>query len=144
MFGEIMSAEFSSIFARLRKILEPYSKTLAVTQDTPARYCLTGGVHPAHKTPMPVTWVEIGKNYVSFHHMGVYGFPILRDEMSAELKARMQGKSCFNFKTANETLFKELEQVTARGFAAFKQAGFLSDKNPDAIMAKSKSRCTVR
>ena len=46
--------------------------------------------------------------------------------MSAELKARMQGKSCFNFKTADEKLFTELEPVTARGFAAFKQAGFLS------------------
>ena len=87
-----MSAEFQSIFARLRKILESYSKTLAVTQDTPARYCLTGGVHPTHKTPMPVAWVEIGKNYVSFHHMGVYGFPKLRDGMSAELKGEDAGQ----------------------------------------------------
>jgi hypothetical protein len=126
----VMSAEFPFIFARLRKILEPYSQTLTVTQNTPDRYCLTGGVHPVHKTAMPVAWVEIGKNYVSFHHMGVYGFPKLRDEMSAKLKARMQGKSCFNFKTADEKLFAELEQVTARGFAAFKQAGFLPGINP--------------
>jgi hypothetical protein len=140
----VMSAEFQSVFVRLRKILEPYSKTLAVTQDTPGRYCLTGGVHPTHKTPMPVAWVEIGKNYVSFHHMGVYGFPKLRDEMSAEFKARMQGKSCFNFKTADEKLFAELEQVTARGFAAFKQAGFLSGQTPTAAAPKSKSRCAAK
>jgi hypothetical protein len=125
-----MSAEFPAIFARLRKILEPYSQTLAVTQDDAVRYCLTGGVHPTHKTAMPVAWVEIGKNYVSFHHMGVYAFPKLRDGMSAGLKARMQGKSCFNFKTADEKLFAELAQVSAQGFAAFRQAGFLTGKTP--------------
>lgn len=124
----LMPAEFQIIFARLRTILEPYSKSLAVTLDTDTRYCLTGGLHPTHKTPMPVAWVEIAKNYVSFHHMGVYAFPAVRAEMSAKLQARMQGKSCFNFKTIDEPLFKELEQVAARGFAAFKQAGFLSGK----------------
>lgn len=133
-----MPDSFQSIFARLRKILEPYAKTLAVTQDTPGRYCLTGGVHPTHKTPMPVAWVEIGKNYVSFHHMGVYGFPKLRDGMSPELKARMQGKSCFNFKTGDETLFMELERVSAQGFAAFKQAGFLTGQSSLAGAPKSK------
>src|SRR6267142_4351823 len=109
-----MSAEFEPIFARLRAILEPYSKRLAVTQDAPDRYCLTGGVHPTHKTSMPVAWVQIGKNYVSFHHMGVCCFAKLHDTMSKELKAWMQGKSCFNFKTADEKLFKELESVTAQ------------------------------
>jgi hypothetical protein len=138
-----MSDEFQTIFARLRKILEPYSKTLAVTQDTPGRYCLTGGVHPKHQTAMPVAWVEIGKNYVSFHHMGVYAFPKLRDEMSAELKARMQGKSCFNFKTADEKLFAELAQVTAKGFTPFKQAGFLTGKTSAAAATKSKSGCAT-
>ncbi len=139
-----MSVEFQSIFVRLRKILEPYSKTLAVTQDTPERFCLTGGVHPTHKTPMPVAWVEIAKNYVSFHHMGVYAFPKLREEMSAELQARMQGKSCFNFKTADEKLFAELEFIAAKGFAAFKRAGFLSGSAPAASSPRSDSRSTAK
>ena len=139
-----MSAEFQTIFERLRKILEPYARTLAVTQDTPGRYCLAGGVHPTRKTAMPVAWVEIGKNYVSFHHMGVYGFPKLRDGLSAELQARMQGQSCFNFKTADEKLFSELEQVAARGFAAFKQAGFLAGQTPATVGSKSKSRCSMK
>jgi hypothetical protein len=136
----IMSAEFESVFARLRKILLPYSKALAVTQDTPRRFCLTGGVHPAHRTPMPVAWVEIAKNYVSFHHMGVYAFPKLRDALSADFQARMQGQSCFNFKTADEKLFAELEQITARGFAAFKHAGFLTGKAAPDSRSKSKGR----
>ena len=37
-----------------------------------------------------------------------YMFPSLRERMSDGLSARMQGKSCFNFKVMDETLLKEL------------------------------------
>ena len=120
-----MLDEFEIIFVRLRKILQPYAKRLTVTEDSPARYCLTGGVHPTHKTPMPVAWVQIGKAYVSFHHMGLYGY----EGLSKELSARRQGKTCLNFKVADEKLFQEVEQLTAERFAAFKKAGFM----PDAV-----------
>jgi hypothetical protein len=59
--------------------------------------------------------------------MPVYGNATLRDEMSKELKARMQGKSCFNFKSDDEELVNELEQLTVRGIAGFRRAGFISD-----------------
>jgi hypothetical protein len=36
----------------------------------------------------------------------------------------MQGKSCFNFKAADEALFEELEQLTTKGFALAKESGF--------------------
>lgn len=74
---------------------------------------------------MPVAWVEIGKAYVSFHHMGVYARPDLLKNVSKKLKARMQGKSCFNFKAVDETLFAELDDLTARAFAAFRTMGFM-------------------
>jgi len=63
---------------------------------------------------MPIAWVKVGKGYVSFHHMAVYGCPALLKGISKELKARMQGKSCFNFKTVDEALFAELEGLVAR------------------------------
>ena len=58
--------------------------------------------------------------------MGVYGNVKLLDGMSKELKARMQGKTCFNFKRHDDALFKELEQLTTRAVAAFKKAGFIA------------------
>ncbi|MBI3878542.1 MAG: hypothetical protein HY301_00555 [Verrucomicrobia bacterium] len=114
--------EFAAVFARLREILRKHSGRLSITDDTPTRFCLAGGSHPTHQTPMPIAWVQIGKAYVSFHHMGVYACPKLRDGLSPKLKARMQGKSCFNFTASDEALFKELEQLTAEGFAAFRKA----------------------
>ena len=47
---------------------------------------------------------------------------------SKELKARMQGKTCFNFKTVEEPLFKELEALTARGGRGMAEAGFIAQE----------------
>jgi len=116
-----MPSDFDRVFVRLRTILQRHRGTLSVTGDTATRYCLTGGCHPTHKGPFPIAWVEISKNYVGFHHMGVYCAPELLKNASKKLKARMQGKSCFNFKTVDEPLFEELEQLTSRAFETFKR-----------------------
>jgi hypothetical protein len=60
--------------------------------------------------------------------MAVYMFPKLRDGLSEKLQARMQGKSCFNFKALDEALFAELEDLTTQGFAMARKAGFGSTK----------------
>jgi hypothetical protein len=131
-----MSTEFESIFVRLRSILQKHARTLSVKDNGRDRYCLEGRVGPATlaawggkmKKPMiPVAWVEIGKAYVSYHLMGVYGNTILREGMSKELQARMKGKTCFKFRSNDEALFKELERLTVQGIAAFKKAGFLAE-----------------
>jgi hypothetical protein len=132
-----MSQEFESIFVRLRAILQKHAGRLTVKDDTPDRYCLEGSAGPATlrawggkvKKPMiPVASVEVGKAYVSYHLMGLYGNAKLVGGMSKELKARMQGKTCFNFKKNDEALFKELEQITAEGLAAFRKAGYISEQ----------------
>ncbi len=121
-----MPTEFEPIFLRLKAILQKHAGgALSVGQDTPTTYGLKGGVHPTHKIPMPIAWVNIGKGYVSYHLMPVYACPKLLDGLSAKLKARMQGKSCFNFKAIDEPLFQELEQLTAAGIAAFAKPSFM-------------------
>jgi hypothetical protein len=90
-----------------------------VSEDSPTRFCLEGGLHPKHRKPMPIAWTEIGKNYVSFHHMGIYACPDSLKGVSKKLRARMQGKSCFNFTSVDEPLFVELEELTVRARDAF-------------------------
>ena len=132
-----MPADFEPIFSKLRAILRKHGGTLRVKEDSPTCYCLTSAAGPAalrawggkmKKPEIPVAWVRIGKPYVSFHLMGIYGNAALRDSMSNELKARMQGKTCFNFKTADDELFQELERVTGQGIAGFRKAGFIADE----------------
>ena len=67
----------------------------------------------------PTTWfagVRRGKAYVSFYLMPIYVEPTMLDDVSPDLRRRMQGKSCFNFKTIDEGLFQELGALTKRAY----------------------------
>jgi hypothetical protein len=116
--------DFSQIFHNLRQILQPHAARLEVTADTPDHYCLTLPYSPKLKKGFPVAWIKISKAYVSYHFMPVYMFPKLRAAASPALQKRMQGKSCFNFKTADPALFAELAQLTATGLNLAKKSGF--------------------
>jgi hypothetical protein len=121
-----MPDSFTDVFTALRAILQRQAGKLVVSEDSATHYCLEGGLHPRHKKPMPLAWVQIGKNYVSFHHMGVYARPDLLHDVSPKLKARMQGKSCFNFTSVDAPLFAELEKLTVRAFEVFQQLPFMT------------------
>src|SRR5262245_43752868 len=99
-----MTTEFASIFGRLREILQKHAGALTVTTDASDHYCLTVDYSEKLKKGYPAAWVKIGKGYVGYHFMPVYMFPKLRDGLSKKLRARMQGKSCFNFKSGDEAL----------------------------------------
>jgi len=51
--------------------------------------------------------------------------PTVRKMLSAALSARMQGETCFNFKTEDPALLSELEEVTKRALEALRDAGFI-------------------
>jgi hypothetical protein len=126
------SAEFESIFARLRAILQKHKGNFSVT-DEPGNYCLAGNPGPAlavrkgktRQREMSIAWANISKAYVSYHLMGIYMNPKLQKSISPKLKARMQGKSCFNFKSSDEPLFLELDQLTSRSIEDLRKAGFI-------------------
>ena len=119
------TSQFNIIFTRLRAILESHASRFVVSADGPNYYCLDVSFSPRFKKSFPIAWVKISKSYVSFHFMPVYFSPALQESLSPELKARMQGKSCFNFTSVDTTLLEELERFTARGFALSKKANVL-------------------
>ena len=69
-----------------------------------------------------VAGTRVGKRYVSYYLMPVYGSPALRATVSPKLEKRMQGKACFNFTTIDEELFAELAEVTRSGIKAYREA----------------------
>jgi hypothetical protein len=109
-------------FAALRKVLARYEKRLVVVQDRPGSYSLnTRRIDPRSKKPMFFGSVAV-KSTVVFHLMPVYIFPDLLSGISADLKKRMQGKSCFNFKTLDRQLLWEIGALTRAGFERFRSA----------------------
>jgi|SRR5579871_1308232 len=113
-----MAADFAEIFATLKPVMAEQALHLAVQKDTATEYSLvTRGPSPfpQHKgQPMWFGAVKQGKAYVSFHLMPLYMSAMLEKEISPELKKRMQGKTCFNFKTVpNAELLADLKSLTA-------------------------------
>jgi len=117
--------QFPQVFGALRTLLLPFAKHLIVKADTNDHYCLNTPYAAKFKREIMFGAVRVMKNYVSFHLMPVYGRPELLRDISPELRKRMQGKACFNFKSADPALIKELGVLTKRGFEGFKQMGFV-------------------
>jgi hypothetical protein len=116
-------AQATAVFDRLAAIFAPYRSTLIAKADEPGDLSLETPPSTAYPSGLFFGAVKIGKRYVSFHLMPVYVHPDLLDEMSPELRKRMQGKSCFNFTRADDGLFAELEMLTAAGYTRFQDDG---------------------
>jgi hypothetical protein len=111
--------EFPIVFEKLKSILTPYAKKFTVTVDKPDAFSLDGPYSEKWKRDLFFGSVQIKKSYVSFYLMPVYVCPGLVNEISPALKKHMQGKSCFNFKTYEKSLFDELKQLTKQGYERF-------------------------
>ncbi len=121
----VCNNDFTEVFERLKEIIEPYSKKLVVTVNESGHFYVNTHFIMKNKKPLYFGSVKINKSYVSFHLMPVYVFPELLQSISPELKRRMQGKSCFNFKAVDQLIFQELSELTARGYSRYETAGYL-------------------
>ena len=115
----IAQTEFPLVFEELKSILKPYSSKLIVKVDTSEGFSLDGPYSEKWKKELFFGAAQIKKSYVSFYLMPVYMCPDLLKNISPELKKHMQGKSCFNFKKIDKSLFDELAQLTKQGFEFF-------------------------
>ena len=112
-------ADFDAVHERLKAILTPFADgNLAITKNGPDGMAIE--VSGLEGKPWGyVAGTRLGKRYVSYYLMPVYGSPALRATVSPKLEKRMQGKACFNFTTIHEDLFAELAELTKRGIAAY-------------------------
>ncbi len=120
--------DFGDVYSRLKTIMQKYERGSlkgGVYGDRPNSYCLTGP--PSEFTRGKPAWfgaVVMGKAYVSYHLIGVYVSPDLLKDISPELRKRMQGKSCFNFKEVDDRLFKELAALTEKSYKNLRELQF--------------------
>ena len=113
------------VFVELRKIMLPYGGQLVVKTDNDTEYYVDTPHIQKNKKPLFFGSVQIKKGFVSYHLMPLYTEPQLLEAAPEGLKARMQGKSCFNFKKVEGVLFTELAELTKSGFASYKANGFV-------------------
>ena len=81
-------ADFSTVFSKLKAILQPYASKLVVIADTDDGYSLETRHIMKNKKPLYFGGVRKGKNYVSFYLMSVYATPDL-ERTVAELQGSL-------------------------------------------------------
>ncbi len=101
---------FQRSFEQLRSLLQAHEPALHVQADEPGSYHVTAP--SADRKEHAFGAVRLRKTYVSYHLMPVYQYPDLLERVSPELRTRMQGRSCFNFKSITERQLGELAQLT--------------------------------
>jgi hypothetical protein len=116
--------DFDLVFDRLKALTLPFARGLEAGSSGPFYYLNTRHQLP-NKQMLNFVALRKGKAYVSFYLFPVYMYPELLKDISPALMKRMQGKSCFNFKTVDEALFKELGRMMKAGLARYKEEGFL-------------------
>jgi len=120
-----MKPEFEEVFAALKAIMKRHERTLKVLKDEPAEYTLATKSNSNRGMPMWFGSVRAGKAYVSFHLMPLYFNPAMNAMVPPELKKRMQGKTCFNFRAVDKERFKELEALTQAGLDSWRKLELL-------------------
>ncbi len=113
-------ADLGAVDARLWKILDRYRDRL----ESGPVYGVGMLKRPGGGAHDWFAGTRVGKNYVSYYLMPVYGRPELLARISPALRRCKQGKSCFNFSAIDESLMAELAELTERGFEAFMSPGY--------------------
>jgi hypothetical protein len=108
-------ADFAAVEVRLRRIIDGYRDRLVQEPRYGPEALGRGGGQPYDYFAS----IRRGKRYVSFYLMPIYARPQLLDEVSPDLRKRMQGKACFNFTSVDEPLMLELERLVARSYEVF-------------------------
>ena len=125
-------SDFAAAFEGLRKVLRPYDKKLQVIKDDRLGYMsMSKSLRYLGK---PVMFASItSKSYVSFDFFPVYMFPEMLKPISPELRKRMQGKTCWDFKKFEGPLFAELGGLIGEGFRRFAALGERDLTREDAL-----------
>lgn len=118
-------ADLNTVFSKLRDIMLPYAQVLDCKIDSEDELYVDTKHIMKNSKPLWFGAVQIKKSYVSYHLMPVYVDPELLQHISPALKKRMQGKSCFNLTSFDESLFKELAELTNAGFREYEKLGYV-------------------
>ncbi len=120
-----MPTDFPAAFAALREILARNAHRMIVVEDTPTRFTVSSPATVQKGKPLFFGCVMLMKSAVTYHLFPLYFNPKLQAAVPAELRPRKQGKTCFNFKGPDASLFAQLDALTGLAREAFARHGFL-------------------
>lgn len=114
----------SATFGPLKPLLQRYEAELVVVDDTSQTHYLDTKTLMENGSPLFFGSVTIKKKYVSFHLFSLDVYPDLLDGIR-DLKTRMQGMTCFNFRTIDDAQLAALDALDRAGYERFRRDGLI-------------------
>lgn len=110
---DIEPTNATSLFDRLRNILNRYEIWFKVKEDQPGSYILNTAPTSRHPDVITFGGVETKDGGVLYHLTPVEMFETISNPLSPQIKEHMRGPSTFYFDSLEqEDLFQELEALT--------------------------------
>lgn len=116
------ASDLSAVFDAYRPILEPYISRMLVIQDNERGIYLNTRSLMKNGQPLFFASIAVNKTYVSFHFFPVSMYPDLLDGIG-DLKERMQGRSCFNFRKVDPAQVERMRTLVEAGYQRLKAEG---------------------
>jgi hypothetical protein len=117
--------EPKSTFEALRSAMLAHAKGLDKVIDQDDHLYLNTRYIQKNKKPLFFGAVQVKKGGLSYHLMPLYTHPELLTDVSALLKKKMSGKSCFKLNASDDALIKELVVLTKAAYEAYRKAGYV-------------------
>lgn len=118
------TTDMNATFGLLKPLLRVYQDEMILVHDTTETYYLNTKTIMENGSPLFFGSVSIKKNYVSFHLFPLYVYPELLEGIG-DLKKRMQGKTCFNFRRIDDAQLGLLDALVRTGYERFRSEGLL-------------------
>jgi hypothetical protein len=116
------SNDFNAVFQALRTVLEPYIAEMHVVQDNERGLYLNTRTVMKNGQPLFFASIAINRKYVSFYLFPVSLYPDLVDGIG-NLRKRMQGTNCFNFRKADPDQVEKMRSLVRAGYDRLKREG---------------------
>jgi len=127
----LTSDKRKEIFSKVRAGLEKQSPPMVISKDKEGVFELIGNKpvpYGSRKTIVPGMYfssVVARKDMVSFYFFPIYYHEKdFKDIMPTMIKC-LKGKTCFNFKKAEQVNEKELNALLKKGVQAWKKSGYM-------------------
>jgi hypothetical protein len=105
-----------AVFQRVSALLRPFAANLSIKDDTEKSFYLEES--RSIGKPKMFAAVQLKASYVALHVYPLYVYPELLDTLSPQLRSRMQGKSCFNFKHGEQVLDEEIRRLLQAAYCS--------------------------
>ena len=119
-------------FEQLVNVLKPYEDRLKVRVNSKDHYEVwtndgyrTTSMHPANLTGIQFAAVKIYSDHITFYLQPLYIHPLLKEQLSENLKPLFKGLSCLHVRDINNEIITDLKDIIKKCWDSYRQVGII-------------------